>query len=185
MNLGETKGPSKRTDNTGRISVSKQEHQFLLHPNQSPLTDTSSRQFEESSYRTLNRISQQNYSVFDHNHIRVPQSPKVEYSDTTSHNSQFVHNYMANTQSSRAKLRSHSEPKQRPLKQKTKRSPSFGGIDSTPDNKKLNQSSNGKKSQQPWLIKIYRAAKSSKDIDFKSNGIGTSSSSYCRTLTAL
>ncbi|KAK1374140.1 hypothetical protein POM88_030333 [Heracleum sosnowskyi] len=115
-----------RTNYSGKISASKQEHQFRQHPNQSPLTDRSSTQFEEFSYGIPNRIPQQNYSVSNFNHVKAPPSPSVDYSNTTSHNSQFVHSYMANTQSSTAKLRSHSEPKQRPFKQKAKRSPSFG-----------------------------------------------------------
>ena len=163
-----------RTSYSERISVSNQEHQSLLYQTQSPLTDTSSRQSEKFSYGTPDRIFHQEYNLSSFDHRKVPQSPSVDYSDTTSNNSQFVHNYMANTQSSRAKVRSHSEPKQRPFKQKTMRSPSFGGIDSTADNKKQIQSSNRKKSQQPWLIKIYRAANSSKNFKNESKGIGTS-----------
>ncbi|XP_074331731.1 protein IQ-domain 26-like [Apium graveolens] len=162
-----------RTYYSGKTSVSNQEHQFREHPNQSPLMDTST-QYGESSYGTPSRVPQQNYSVANFNHIKAPESPSVDYLNTTSHNSKYVHNYMANTQSSTAKLRSHSEPKQRPFRQKTKRSPSFGGIDSTPDNKKQNQSPNRKINQQPWLIKIYSAAKSSKDLRCESNSIGGS-----------
>lgn len=168
---------------SGRNSISKQENQFLIYSNSSPLTDTYSSQFDEFSYDTSKRTSQQKYTVPKFNH-KVPQTPPVDYQDIISHDSQFGPNYMANTESSKAKARSQSEPKQRPMKQKTRRTPSFGGVNVTPDNQTRYLSSNTKKNQQPWLIKIYRAAKSSKDIECDSTSIGTNSSSYCRTLTA-
>lgn len=170
------------TNYSERISVTKHENQFHVYPNLSPLTDTSCSQNEEFLYGTPNRISQRKYNVSNLNHIKAPESPSVDYSGTKSYNSQFGHNYLANTQSPRANLRSHSEPKQRPFKQKTMRSPSFGGINTTPDTRDQNQSSNGKKKQPPWSIKRYRAANSSKDIEYDSNRIGDSSSSFYRTL---
>ncbi|KAL1809530.1 protein IQ-DOMAIN 19 [Daucus carota subsp. sativus] len=158
-----------KQENHGRISVSKEESQFHVYPNQSPLTYTSCSQFEELFYGTPDRISQRKYKVSNFSHIKAPESPSVDQK------------YMANT--SRANLRSCSEPKQRPFKQKTVRSTSFGGINTTPDNRDQNQSSNGKKKQPPWSIKRYRAAKSSKDIEYDSNRIVTGDSSYYRTPT--
>ncbi|KAK1364137.1 Protein IQ-DOMAIN like [Heracleum sosnowskyi] len=170
------------TNYSERFSISKQELQSQVYTNPSPFTNTSSSQYEEYFYGTPNRISQQKYNVSNFGHIKAPDSPSVDYSGTTSHNSQFGHNYMANTHSSMANLRSSSEPKQRPLKQKTMRSPSFGGINTRPDTPDQIQSSNGQKKQPPWSIKRYRAAKSSKDIEYDSNRLGTSSSSSNRTL---
>ncbi|XP_074324874.1 protein IQ-DOMAIN 19-like [Apium graveolens] len=171
------------TNYSERISVSKQELGYQEYTNASPLTDTSFSQFEELFYRTPNRISQKKYSVSNYNHVKAPDSPSVDYSGTAAHNSQFGHSYMANTHSSRANHRSSSEPKQRPFKQKTTRSPSFGGISTTPDNRDQNQCLNGQKKQLPlWSIKRYRAAKSSKDMEYDSNRIGTSSSSSNITL---
>lgn len=164
-----------------RISVSEQE-QFQVYPNPSSLRDTSCSQFEDFLYGTPNRISQQKYDVSNFNHIKAPESPLMDYSGTTSHNSQFGYNYLANTQSSTANLRSRSEPKQRPFKQKTMRSPSFGGINTTADTQDCIHSSKGDNKQPPWSIKRYRAAKSSKDIEYELNRIETCSSSSSRTL---
>lgn len=195
MNLTERRGSSRwnedilnhqqiktREHYSERFSVSKQELQSQVYTNPSPFTNTSFRQYEEFFYGTPNRISQQKYNVSNFGHVKAPESPSVDYSGTTSHSSQFGHSRMANTQSSRANLRSSSEPKQRPSKKKTMRSPSFGGIIATPDNRGQDQSSNGKKKQPPWSIKRYKAAKSSKDIEYDSNRIGTSSSSSYRSL---
>ncbi|KAK1394430.1 hypothetical protein POM88_013486 [Heracleum sosnowskyi] len=170
------------TNYSERFLISKQELQSQVYTNPSPFTNTSSSQYKEYFYGTPNRISHQKYNVSNFGHIKAPDSPSVDYSGTTSHNSQFGHNYMANTHSSMAHLRSSSEPKQRPLKQKTMRSPSFGGINTRPDTRDQIQSSNGQKKQPPWSIKRYRAAKSSKDIEYDSNRLGTSSSSSNRTL---
>lgn len=172
----ETMEPGFDTNSSRR----KQENQVLIYSNSSPLTDTCSSQFDEFSYDTPKRTSQQKYTVPKFNH----KTPPLDYQDITSHDSQFGPNYMANTESSKAKARSQSEPKQRPMKQKTRPTPSFRGVNVTPDNQMRYLSSNTKKNQQPWLIKIYRAAKSSKDIECDSTSIGTNSSSYCRTFTA-
>lgn len=200
MNLTERRGSSRWNDDltshqqikagehefstnySERFSVLKQELHSQVYTNPSPLTNTSFSQYEGFFYETPNRISQQKYNVSNFGHTKTPDSPSVDYSGTTSHNSQFGHNYMANTHSSRANLRSSSEPKQRPFKEKAMRSPSFGGINTPPDTRDQNQSSNGQKKQPPWSIKRYRAAKSSKDIEFDSNRIGSTSSSSNRTL---
>lgn len=97
--------------------------------------------------------------------------------------------YMSNTESSKAKLRSQSEPKQRPMwrpKQKSRRSTSMKGVSvaateaqdqSTPSCLRHSEQEN----RNPWIIKLFRSAKQVKDSDADCSGVNvTTCNSNCR-----
>ncbi|KAA8536990.1 hypothetical protein F0562_029468 [Nyssa sinensis] len=177
---------------SGSLSISNQEHH--VRPNPSALTDRNSRncnkQFDEYCFTTAKRSSQY-YSTMSKNNPTITPFviPLPDYGDSLSHDNQFFPNFMANTESSRAKVRSQSEPKQRPkqsMKQKSRRSTSMEGMDDTQDIQMQCSSSNARhntqKNQYPWLIKLYRSTKSIKDSEQDSTSTTTNNSNNCSSL---
>ncbi|CAN4108602.1 unnamed protein product [Withania somnifera] len=81
-------------------------------------------------------------------------------------------NFMSNTESSRAKARSHSEPRQRPngsTERKSKRTPSMDGITGIPDSSREqtpihSRRHNVPESHEAWLFKLYKQAKSTRHV---------------------
>ncbi|KAF3657639.1 putative pentatricopeptide repeat-containing protein, chloroplastic-like [Capsicum annuum] len=91
------------------------------------------------------------------------ENPKNIFSSAT-----LALTYMSNTESSRAKARSQSEPRQRPnwtIKRKSKRTPSTDGImgipnasgEETPTHSRRH---NVPESHEAWLLELYKQAKS-------------------------
>ncbi|XP_059436056.1 protein IQ-DOMAIN 19-like [Corylus avellana] len=90
-------------------------------------------------------------------------------------------NYMAKTESSRAKVRSQSEPKQRPncgMRQKSKRMESTDGRSGSLENQMQRSSSRSKRFSQenydPWFAKLYPPL--TRTSNSRSDAITTSSS---------
>ncbi|KAL5566249.1 hypothetical protein UlMin_029413 [Ulmus minor] len=100
-------------------------------------------------------------------------------------------NYMTNTQSSRAKFRSQSEPKQRPkwnARQKSKQTELTDEMCVPLDDHIIKRSSSqckfdGGESYDPWSVKLYRTGRSHKNSS-KCDSISTvnSPSNYCESL---
>ncbi|KAL0464206.1 UNVERIFIED_CONTAM: hypothetical protein Slati_0308200 [Sesamum latifolium] len=148
-----------RICNSGHFSVSHREYRLHMCPSPSTLsfTDSSSTtydgQLDEFSLVMARRNSRRYSACPENKHpfVHLPaQCPNHMTSD-----SHFTPNYMINTKSSRAKARSHSEPRQRPkedTKQKNRRS-----------------SSMDENNEYPYLVKLYRSGKSTIDGNHDSN----------------
>lgn len=158
--------PAERVDygsrmfSSGRLSLSQREYLLKTSPSTLSITDSSSTTYdglEEFSLKMARRNSRRYTASPENKHPFV--IPSSQYQDYTPSNSTLVPNYMTNTTSSKAKTRSHSEPRQRPklgTKQKSKRSSSMDG-------------KNDKQNEYPWLSKLYRSEKSTDDGDCDSS----------------
>ncbi|CAK7340931.1 unnamed protein product [Dovyalis caffra] len=112
---------------------------------------------------------------------------RPDYVDTLSNQFQFQPNYMADTESSKAKVRSQSEPKQRPKESpRDKNKQTMNGLNAHQDARSQCSSSHSKhmahENQDPWFIKLYRPTKS-KDSDYDANiTTSTQYSNYSKVL---
>ena len=167
----------------GSRTPSKVDIQQQYSPSLSALTDISpkacSGHFEEFSFATA-QSSPQYLSA-----MSVPDAThrSIDYP--------FFPNYMANTESSRAKARSQSAPRQRLdsyERQSSRRRPSIEGR-INPRGVKMQRSSsqvgltaNGY--QFPWNLKLDRSNISIKDSECGSTSTVLTNANYCRSLAA-
>ncbi|KAK3011788.1 hypothetical protein RJ639_011776 [Escallonia herrerae] len=168
----------------GNLSTLKRENQYQIYNSPSPRTETSSQSYDRQFEELFLRMAQRNSL-----HYSTMSNGNYTSADTTSHSDQFERNYMANTESSKAKVRSHSEPKQRPKlssKQKNRRTASNEGIadieDAQSQHSSLRSRDSSQKNHHPWLMKLYRSTKSIREIECDSTSTTTNDSSYSKTL---
>ncbi|RDX57643.1 Protein IQ-DOMAIN 1, partial [Mucuna pruriens] len=115
--------------------------------------------------------------------------PRPAYAESMSYDYPLFPNYMANTESSRAKVRSHSAPKQRPdscERQPSRRRVSVEGRN-VPRPVRMQRSSShvgatAHNYQYPWSIKLDRSAVSLKDSECGSTSTVLTNTNYCRSL---
>lgn len=205
MDLGESKGGTK--SRTSYSNNAQTEHRFSTHrscPKQDPqqispapsvLTELSPRassgHFEDYSFGTAQSSPQYYSAISKPDPSRIPfDYPRPEYAESMSYEYPFFPNYMANTESSRAKVRSHSAPKQRPVetfeRQSSKRRPSIEGRN-VPRAVRMQRSSShvgstAQNYQYPWSIKLDRSAVSLMDSECGSNSTMLTNTNYCRSL---
>lgn len=144
---------TQRVEDYGCSRLSVSEREYKLNPCPSPAASS----FTNSSYMSFDGRQEKtaptdakHFSIWHENKPFIPRL--VNCPDHVTSDSSFLPNYMSNTKSSKAKARSHSEPKQRPLPvtdQKNRRSTSMDW--------------KGGKNQSHWLMKIYRSGKSTDD----------------------
>lgn len=210
MDLGDTRGSTKsrssysnhtqteRTEQTERRfsthgHFSKQDYQ-QISPAPSAITDTSPRtysgHFEDYSFGTSQSSPQYHSAISKPDPSRVPFSYSREYAESMSYEYPFFPNYMANTESSKAKVRSHSAPKQRPPDtfecQSSRRRPSIEGRN-VPRAVRMQRSSShvsatAQNYQYPWSIKLDKSAVSLNDSECGSNSTMLTNTNYCRSL---
>lgn len=209
MDLGESKGSSKsRNSYSNNPQTDRSDPRFSVHrtnskqddhqisPSPSALTDISPRacsaHFEECSYNTA-QTSPQCYSALSKpDPSKSPFSfPRPDYAESLCYDYTLYPSYMANTESSRAKARSQSAPKQRPdlfEKQPSRRRASMEGRN-IPRGVRMQRSSSQVGStlqgyQYPWSIKLDKSMVSLKDSECGSTSTVLTNANYCRSLVA-
>lgn len=209
MDLGESKGSSKsRNSYSNNPHTDRSDPRFSVHrthskqddhqisPSPSALTDASPRacsaHFEECSYNTA-QSSPQCYSALSRpDPSKIPFSfPRPDYAESLCYDYSLYPSYMANTESSRAKARSQSAPKQRPdpfERQPSRRRLSMEGRN-IPRAVKMQRSSSQVGStlqgyQYPWSIKLDKSTVSLKDSDCGSTSTVLTDANHCRSLVA-
>ncbi|KAJ7954844.1 Protein IQ-DOMAIN like [Quillaja saponaria] len=183
MDLGESKCSSRSrnsysnhsTNYAAQNSYSKQE-KYQISPAQSALTNMSpggcSGHFEDHFSTAQN--SPFYYSVVSKpDNLKIPFAfPRPDYAEHMSYEYPLFPNYMANTESSRAKVRSQSAPKQRPdsfERQPSRRRASMEGRN-VPRAMRMQRSSShvgstAQNFQYPWSIKLDRSTVSVQDSE--------------------
>ncbi|XP_068651329.1 protein IQ-DOMAIN 19-like isoform X2 [Aristolochia californica] len=209
MDLGESRGSFKSRNSYSNPQFERVDHRLSTHytsnglhpkldyqlqvpPSPSALTDLSPRtcsaHFDEYSYATA-QSSPQCFTAFSRPDPTNFTFPQQEYADSISQDDPLFPNYMANTESSKAKARSQSAPKQRPdlyERQTSKRRPSVEGRN-IPRGVRMQRSSshvgaaiNGY--HYPWSIKLDRSTVSLKDSECGSTSTVLTKTNYCRSL---
>ncbi|KAE9617633.1 hypothetical protein Lal_00018536 [Lupinus albus] len=175
-------------------SCSKEEENFKLSPAPSALTDLSpkgcSGHFEEYSFSTAQNNPHYYSHVLSAEDSNAPFAfPRPAYEEPMAYDYPLFPNYMANTESSRAKLRSHSAPKQRPdsyERQPSRRRASVEGRN-VPRPVRMQRSSShvgitAQNYQYPSSVKLDRSSVSLKDSECGSTSTVLTNSNYCRSL---
>ncbi|XP_044498486.1 protein IQ-DOMAIN 19 isoform X2 [Mangifera indica] len=199
---GESKGSSKSRNSysnhpqyASHRAYSTQDN-YQVSPAPSALTDISPRAcsgyFEDYSY-SIAQSSPQYYSAISKpDPSKVPFAfPRTDYAESLSYDYPLFPNYMANTESSRAKVRSQSAPKSRPdsfERQPSRRRASIEGRN-FPKAVRMQRSSShvgmtAQNYQYPWSIKLDRSSVSLKDSECGSTSTVLTNTNYCRSLVA-
>ncbi|XP_021899552.1 LOW QUALITY PROTEIN: protein IQ-DOMAIN 14-like [Carica papaya] len=171
---------------------SKQEN-YQLSPAPSAITDMSPRtfsgHFEDYCFTTAQSSPQFYSAISKPDQSKLPFSfPKPDYAESGAY---LFPNYMANTESSRAKARSQSAPKQRPdsfERQPSRRRMSTEGRN-IPRAMRMQRSSShvgttAQNYQYPWSIKLDKSTVSLIDSECGSTSTVLTNTNYCRSVVA-
>ncbi|XP_073298745.1 protein IQ-DOMAIN 19-like isoform X2 [Primulina huaijiensis] len=193
--------PNDPRISTPRASLKLQEGPCQISPSPSAITESSPRacsnHFEEYSFDTTQNSAQCYTPIISKlDQARLPYSyPRSECAEPIYNECSFYPSYMANTESSKAKLRSHSAPKQRPLEtfvrqpSRTKR-PSLEGRSHVPKAVRMQRSSShvGPKAQNypnSYSVKLDRSNVSIKESECGSTSTIMSNTTYSRSLLGI
>ncbi|MED6108156.1 IQ-domain [Stylosanthes scabra] len=198
MDVCELKGNSRsRSSSVHRFPAyySKEEN-LKVSPAPSALTEFSPRACSghfEDCFSTAQSSPQCYSSASQIDDLKHPFSfHRAGYAEAMSYDYPLFPNYMANTESSRAKVRSHSAPKQRPdsfERQPSRRRASVEGRN-VPRPVRMQRSSShvgatAQNYQHPWsAIKLDRSSVSLKDSECGSTSTVLTNTNYCRSLVA-
>ncbi|GLU08914.1 hypothetical protein SLE2022_257980 [Rubroshorea leprosula] len=176
---------------------SKQDNHSQISPAPSVLNDMSPRaysgHFEDCSFSTAQSSPQYYSSTSKPDPSSLPFAlPRPEYAESLSYDYSLYPNYMANTESSRAKARSLSAPKSRPdsydRQPSGRRRASVEGRN-VPRAVRMQRSSShvgatAHNYQFPWSIKLDRSTVSLQDSECGSTSTVLTNTNYCRSLVA-
>ncbi|CAN1808101.1 Protein IQ-DOMAIN 19, partial [Linum perenne] len=203
MDLGEAKGSAATKSRNSYSSYNppqseRADRRFSNQYSESDLTEMSPRaysgHFEEYSFGTAQSSPQCYSAVSKPDPSRVPFGfPRPDYPESMSSDYQLFPNYMANTESFRAKVRSQSAPKTRPAecyeRQPSRRRASVEGRNIPRAVRMQRSSSNvgappsvGQNYQFPWAIKLDRSSVSLQESECGSSSTVLTNSNYCRSL---
>ncbi|KAK2647087.1 hypothetical protein Ddye_022282 [Dipteronia dyeriana] len=215
MDLGESKGSLKSSRNSYVNQSERTDHRFSTHyasnnrgypkqddyqvsPAPSAMTTdmsprASSGHFEEYSFGTAQSSPQYYSAVSKPDPSRVPFAcRRPDYEETVPYDYPLFPNYMSNTLSSRAKVRSQSAPKSRPAdsyeRQPSRRRASMEGRN-IPRAMRMQRSSShvgatAQNYQYPWSIKLDRSTVSLKESECGSTSTALTNTNYCRSLVS-
>ncbi|XWS53934.1 hypothetical protein CRYUN_Cryun10bG0042700 [Craigia yunnanensis] len=212
MDLGDSKGSLKSRNSYSHHPQAERvvEHRFSIHypsnhayskqenyqvsPAPSALTDMSPRacsgHFEDCSFSTAQSSPEYYSAISKPDPSKLPFAfPRPEYGESVSHDYPLFPNYMANTESSRAKVRSQSAPKSRPdsfERQPSRRRTSMEGRNHVPRAVRMQRSSShigatAQNYQYPWSVKLDRSAVSLKGSECGSTSTVLTNTNYCRS----
>lgn len=149
------------------------------------MRDSRSKGNTSISYRQSSRRFSIDSSPSKHEKSIRLENKQIDEASTTSQTStqHDEPNYMTRTMSSRAKARSHSEPRQRPTKQgrEKRRTSSNEGLNVVT---KEIQTHKHEMDHERWLTKLRGSAKPINDLEFDSASTFSNDSSYYTTLYA-
>jgi hypothetical protein len=215
MDVCESKGNTRGRNNTANYDHELSEHRFSAYyspngsyskkenckesPTLSALTDSSPRacsgHFEDCSFSTAHNSPYYYSAVSRVDNSKLPFAfTRQSYEESMTNDYPLFPNYMANTESSRAKVRSQSAPKQRPdmfERQPSRRRASVEGRN-VPRPVRMTRSSSqvgvtAQNYQYPWSIKLERSSVSLNENESEGGGSTSTvltNSNYCRSLVS-
>lgn len=180
-----------------RLSAYSKQELNQISPAPSALTEMSPRtcsgHFEDYNSLGTAQSSPKCYSAIANAYTsQVPFSfPRSQYAESLSYDYPLCPNYMANTESSRAKARSQSAPKQRPEYERqpsVRRRASVEGRN-VPRPVRMQRSSSHLGSaahsyQYPWSIKLDKSSMSLQESECGSSSTVLTNTNYCRSLVS-
>ncbi|CAI0559409.1 unnamed protein product [Linum tenue] len=199
MDLGASKGSTKSRNSYSSYTPPQPERadrRFSSNFAQSDLQEMSPRacsgHFEDYSFGTAQSSPQNYYSSTPKPDLPPFAFPRPDYPESMPYDCNQFPSYMANTESSRRKVRSQSAPKTRPpdsyerQPSATRRRASLEGRN-VPRAVRMQRSSShvgaaGQNYQFPWAIKLDRSSVSLQDSECGSSSTVLTNTNYCRSL---
>lgn len=151
-----------------------------------PLSITKRHQYEECCFSTAENTPRSSMTIKTNPRTASCTCHQPNYPDSELYGSPFLPNYMTNTESSRAKVRSQSEPKQRPkwnMRQKSKQTETADAMYFSLDDPVMKRSSsqckfNSGENLEPWFVKLYKTRSSFRNSKNDSDCISISHSNF-------